>query len=131
MFGNWPVAGTITDCRFRRTAGKARMVGAAAARCVAAPRPSRSPTNFDRSAGAAVANLGSDWISDQKVLDLSAYGKFVDNASQKFGPILVSRGSQRGAFQATSKSPVRRRCRSNPALAPRNLGNRNLFVIPP
>jgi hypothetical protein len=33
-------------------------------------------------------------IVDQKVLDLSAYGKFVDNFSQDFSSVVVSLGAQ-------------------------------------
>lgn len=34
------------------------------------------------------------WIVDQKIIDLSAYGKFVDNISQNFGAVTVSLGTQ-------------------------------------
>src|SRR6202021_3785443 len=37
--------------------------------------------------GAAIGHYG---IVDQKILDLSAYGKFVDNVSQNFGSVTAS-----------------------------------------
>jgi len=38
------------------------------------------------------AEIGHYWIVDRKILDLSAYGKFVDNVAQNFGSSLVSLG---------------------------------------
>jgi uncharacterized protein with beta-barrel porin domain len=41
------------------------------------------------------AEVGHYWILDHKqILDLSAYGKFVDNVSQEFSSVLVSLGPQ-------------------------------------
>jgi uncharacterized protein with beta-barrel porin domain len=41
------------------------------------------------------AEVGHYWILDHKqILDLSAYGKFVDNVSQEFSSVLVSLGAQ-------------------------------------
>lgn len=40
------------------------------------------------------AEIGRYFILDQKILDLSAYGKFVDNFHQDLGSIQVSLGSQ-------------------------------------
>jgi uncharacterized protein with beta-barrel porin domain len=40
------------------------------------------------------AEVGHYWILDKEILDLSAYGKFVDNVSQQFGSVLVSLGPQ-------------------------------------
>ena len=36
------------------------------------------------------AEVGHYWIFDRKVLDLSAYGKFIDNVHQNFGSVMVS-----------------------------------------
>jgi uncharacterized protein with beta-barrel porin domain len=36
------------------------------------------------------AEVGRYFIVDRKILDLSAYGKFVDNFYQNFSPVLVS-----------------------------------------
>jgi uncharacterized protein with beta-barrel porin domain len=38
----------------------------------------------------AGAEIGHYWIFDRKILDLSAYGKFVDNVVQNFGAVTVS-----------------------------------------
>lgn len=40
------------------------------------------------------AEVGRYFIFDRKILDLSAYGKFVDNVSQNLGTVQVSLGSQ-------------------------------------
>lgn len=40
------------------------------------------------------AEIGRYFIFDQKILDLSAYGKFVDNFSQNLGSVQVSLGTQ-------------------------------------
>jgi uncharacterized protein with beta-barrel porin domain len=40
------------------------------------------------------AEVGHYFIFDQKILDLSAYGKFVDNLEQDFGSVLVTLGPQ-------------------------------------
>lgn len=50
------------------------------------------------------AEVGHYWIFDQKVLDLSAYGKFVDNVAQNFGDITVSLGSQSITLQGIGES---------------------------
>jgi len=36
------------------------------------------------------AEVGHYWIFDRKILDLSAYGKFIDNVYQNFGAVTVS-----------------------------------------
>jgi hypothetical protein len=43
---------------------------------------------------------------DRKVLDLAAYGKFVDNFAQNFGSILVSLGPQSIAVQGIGESQL-------------------------
>ena len=40
------------------------------------------------------AEIGRYFIFDQKILDLSAYGKFVDNFYQNLGSVQVSLGTQ-------------------------------------
>lgn len=45
------------------------------------------------------AEVGHYWIFDRKILDLSAYGKFIDNFSQNFNSVLVSFGPQAIAVQ--------------------------------
>ena len=50
------------------------------------------------------AEVGHYWIFGEKVLDLSAYGKFVDNVSQRFGSVLVSLGPQSISVQGIGES---------------------------
>ena len=57
------------------------------------------------------AEIGHYWIFDQKILDLSAYGKFVDNLSQNFSSITVSLGPQSITVQGIGESQIWRRCR--------------------
>lgn len=53
-----------------------------------------SGANMSRARILAGAEVGHYWIFDQKILDVSAYGKFVDNFSQQFSSVLVSLGPQ-------------------------------------
>jgi len=50
------------------------------------------------------AEIGHYWIVDQKVLDLSAYGKAVDNFSQNFSSVVVSLGPQTNTVQGIGES---------------------------
>jgi uncharacterized protein with beta-barrel porin domain len=50
------------------------------------------------------AEIGHYWIFDQKILDLSAYGKFVDNVSQNFSDVTVSLGPQSIIVQGIGES---------------------------
>ena len=50
------------------------------------------------------AEIGHYWIFDQKILDLSAYGKFVNNVVQNFSDITVSLGSQSVTLQGIGES---------------------------
>ena len=50
------------------------------------------------------AEIGHYWIFDQKIFDLSAYGKFVDNVVQNFSDITVSLGVQSITFQGIGES---------------------------
>lgn len=50
------------------------------------------------------AEVGHYWIFDRKILDLSAYGKFVDNLVQNFSDITVSLGTQSITFQGIGES---------------------------
>jgi len=53
-----------------------------------------SGATMERARILAGAEVGHYWILDRKILDLSAYGKFVDNVSQNFSSVLVSLGTQ-------------------------------------
>ena len=61
-------------------------------------------TTVERSRVLLGAEVGHYWIFDQKVLDLSAYGKFVDNFSQNFGSVTVSLGPQSITVQGIGES---------------------------
>jgi uncharacterized protein with beta-barrel porin domain len=50
------------------------------------------------------AEVGHYWIFDRKLLDLSAYGKFVDNVAQNFSSIAVSLGPQSISVQGIGES---------------------------
>ena len=65
-----------------------------------------SGATVERSRVLIGAEVGHYWIFDRKVLDLSAYGKFVDNFAQNFGSILVSLGPQSIAVQGIGESQL-------------------------
>jgi uncharacterized protein with beta-barrel porin domain len=50
------------------------------------------------------AEVGHYFIFDQKIFDLSAYGKFVDNVSQNFSSLIVSLGAQSITLQGIGES---------------------------
>ncbi|WP_371126002.1 autotransporter outer membrane beta-barrel domain-containing protein [Bradyrhizobium sp.] len=50
------------------------------------------------------AEIGRYWIFDQKIFDVSAYGKFVDNVAQNFGAVTVSLGAQSILVQGIGES---------------------------
>ena len=50
------------------------------------------------------AEVGRYWILAQKIFDLSAYGKFVDNVSQNFSSITVSLGPENITVQGIGES---------------------------
>jgi len=50
------------------------------------------------------AEVGHYWIFDSKILDLSAYGKFVDNVVQNFSDVTVSLGTQSLTLQGIGES---------------------------
>jgi uncharacterized protein with beta-barrel porin domain len=60
--------------------------------------------NVERSRILIGAEIGHYWIFDQKVFDLSAYGKAVDNVEQDFSSVTVSLGSQSIAVQGIGES---------------------------
>ena len=53
-----------------------------------------SGATMDRTRVLIGAEIGHYFILDKEILDLSAYGKFVDNVSQQFSSVLVSLGPQ-------------------------------------
>ena len=50
------------------------------------------------------AEVGHYWIFDQKIFDLSAYGKFVDNVAQNFSSVTVSLGAESITVQGIGES---------------------------
>src|SRR5438128_12602800 len=50
------------------------------------------------------AEIGRYWIFDQKIFDLSAYGKFIDNVAQNFSDVTVSLGPQSITVQGIGES---------------------------
>jgi uncharacterized protein with beta-barrel porin domain len=50
------------------------------------------------------AEIGHYWIFDQKILELSGYGKFVDNFWQSFSPITVNLGVESITVQGIGES---------------------------
>jgi outer membrane autotransporter protein len=63
-----------------------------------------SAATLERSRVLVGAEIGHYWIVDQRVLDLSAYGKFVDNFSQDFSQVVVSLGPQSITVQGVGES---------------------------
>ena len=59
---------------------------------------------LERSRALVGAEVGHYWIVDQKVFDLSAYGKFVDNFSQNASSVLVTLGPQAISVQSILES---------------------------
>jgi uncharacterized protein with beta-barrel porin domain len=63
-----------------------------------------SGATLERSRLLTGAEIGHYWIVERKVLDLSAYGKFVDNFSQAFSSVVVSLGAQSITVQGIGES---------------------------
>ncbi len=58
----------------------------------------------DRARVLAGAEVGHYWITGQQVVDVSAYGKFIDNFSQNMGSVDVSLGNVSVAVQGVRES---------------------------
>jgi outer membrane autotransporter protein len=65
---------------------------------------SASGATLERSRILLGAEVGHYWIVDQKILDLSAYGKFVDNFEQNFSAVTVSLGPESILVQGIGES---------------------------
>jgi uncharacterized protein with beta-barrel porin domain len=63
-----------------------------------------SGATLERSRALIGAEIGHYWIFDQKVFDLSAYGKFVDNISQNASNVVVSLGPESVSAQGIVES---------------------------
>jgi uncharacterized protein with beta-barrel porin domain len=65
---------------------------------------SATGTTLERSRILAGAEIGHYWIVNQKIFDLSAYGKFVDNLTQNFSSSIVSLGPESITVQGIGES---------------------------
>ena len=63
-----------------------------------------SSATVERSRILLGAEIGRYWIFGQKIFDLSAYGKFIDNVSQNLSSVTVSLGTESIAVQGISES---------------------------
>jgi uncharacterized protein with beta-barrel porin domain len=65
---------------------------------------SASGATLDRSRILLGAEIGHYWVVDQKIVDLSAYGKFIDNFEQNLSAVTVSLGPESILVQAIGES---------------------------
>jgi uncharacterized protein with beta-barrel porin domain len=65
---------------------------------------SATGTTMERSRILIGAEVGHYWIINQRILDLSAYGKFVDNLTQNFSATIVSLGPESITVQGIGES---------------------------
>lgn len=65
---------------------------------------SASGATLERSRFLLGAEVGRYWVVDQKVVDLSAYGKLVDNFEQNFSSVTVSSGFRSITVQGIGES---------------------------
>ena len=129
--------GALTELSYYWTRDQSRLVPKAAFEYVRAETGSlqevggldpvtATGTTVDRARILLGAEIGHYWIVDRKILDLSAYGKFVDNVVQDFGSTVVSLGAQSITVQAIGES---RYGADAGAAASLNLGDRvRLYV---
>jgi uncharacterized protein with beta-barrel porin domain len=112
---NGQIDGALTELSYYWTMDQSRIVPKAALEYVHASTGSfqemggldpvsASGTTLERSRLLLGAEVGHYWIVDQKILDLSAYGKFVDNFEQNLSSIAVSLGSQSILVQGIGES---------------------------
>ncbi|MGB6396199.1 MAG: autotransporter outer membrane beta-barrel domain-containing protein [Bradyrhizobium sp.] len=114
---NAQIDGALTELSYYWNIDQSRIVPKAALEYVRASTGSfqevggldpvmASGATVERSRVLIGAEVGHYWIFDRKILDLSAYGKFVDNFAQNFGSILVSLGPQSIAVQGIGESQL-------------------------
>jgi len=112
---NARVAGALTELSYYWSMDQSRIVPKAGFEYVRAstgplqefggPDPvSATGVTLERSRILVGAEVGRYWIFDQKIFDLSAYGKFVDNVSQNFSSVTVSLGAQSITVQGIGES---------------------------
>jgi uncharacterized protein with beta-barrel porin domain len=109
------VVGALTELSYYWTFDQSRIVPKAAVEYMRATTdafqevggfdPVRAANaSLERSRALVGAEVGHYWIVDQKVFDLSAYGKFVDNFSQNASSVLVTLGPQALSVQGILES---------------------------
>jgi uncharacterized protein with beta-barrel porin domain len=112
---NAKINGALTELSYYWSADQSRIVPKAAVEYVRASTGSlqefggldpvmASSATVERARILAGVEVGHYWIFDQKILDLSAYGKFVDNVMQNFGMVTVSLGTQSITVQGIGES---------------------------
>jgi uncharacterized protein with beta-barrel porin domain len=109
------VVGALTELSYYWTLDQSRVVPKAAVEYMRATTDAYQEVGgfdpvragnaaLERSRALVGAEVGHYWIVDQKVFDLSAYGKFVDNFSQNASSVLVTLGPQALSVQAIVES---------------------------
>ena len=112
---NAQIDGALTELSYYWSIDQSRIVPKAALEYVHATTGSfqevggldplmASGTTVERSRILVGAEIGHYWIFDRKVLDLSAYGKFVDNVVQNFGSSTLSLGAESITVQGIGES---------------------------
>jgi uncharacterized protein with beta-barrel porin domain len=112
---NGQIDGALTELSYYWNMDQSRVVPKAALEYVRASTGSFQETGglnpvaatgatLERSRLLLGAEIGHYWIVDQKVLDLSAYGKFVDNFEQNFNAVTVSLGPESISVQGIGES---------------------------
>ena len=112
---NAHIDGALTELSYYWSLDQSRIVPKAAFEYVRASTASfqelggldpvmASGATVERSRILLGAEIGHYWIFGQKIFDLSAYGKFIDNVSQNFSSVTVSLGTESIAVQGISES---------------------------
>jgi uncharacterized protein with beta-barrel porin domain len=112
---NARIDGALTELSYYWTADQSRIVPKAALEYVHASTGSlqefggldpvmATGATAERARIMIGAEVGRYWIFDQKIFDLSAYGKFVDNVMQNFSSVTVSLGTQSVIVQGIGES---------------------------
>lgn len=112
---NGQLDGALTEASYYWTMDQSRIVPKAALEFVRSSTGSfqevgglnpvaATGATLERSRILLGAEIGRYWIVDQKILDLSAYGKFVDNFEQNFNAVTVSLGIQSITVQGIGES---------------------------
>lgn len=112
---NGQIDGALTELSYYWTMDQSRIVPKAALEYVRASTGSfqemggldpvsASGATLERARMLVGAEIGHYWIVDRKILDLSAYGKFVDNFEQNLSSVTVSLGPESILVQGIGES---------------------------